>query len=310
LDDAFAAQTVSDLRRGLHEGRKLSDLIRDRGRLFPRLYSSVIEAGEEAGALPQVMGELRRFLVDSRELRAFILSASIYPLFIVFSGCIMLGIVLGVIVPRFAKVLASTGRQSSSSTRLLLGLSDAAHTYWWIVPLLVVAIFALLWKLRDEESALRAAYDRWILGVPLAGRMVLFSNLSRMCRTMSILMRSGVHLLDVVSIANRVIQNRTLRESIAGLSGELRQGQRLSHALGQSRHVPTMMLRMLAVGEETGAVETMLDRVADRYESDMRRLIKRLLALFEPMIIIVLGLFVGSIVLLMFLAIMDMQSGF
>ena len=307
-EESFSTQLVADLRRGLHEGRRFSDLIRDRGRLFPRLYASIVEAGEEAGALPLVMGQLRRFLVDSRELRSFIVSASIYPLFIMFAGTIMLGVVMGVIVPRFATVLASTGAALSTPTRILLGLSAVARGFWWVVPVLVLAAVVAGVQVARENSGLRAAYDRWVLGWPLTGKMVLYSNMARLARTMAILMRSGVHLLDTVSIASRVLQNQTLVQSLSGLSGELRQGQRLSDALGQSRYIPPLMLRMVAVGEETGAVDVMLERVAERYEADLKRLVKRLLSIFEPVTIICLGIVIGGVVTLMFLAIMNMQS--
>jgi type II secretory pathway component PulF len=129
-----------------------------------------------------------------------------------------------------------------------------------------------------------------------------------MCRTMSILMKSGVHLLDTVTIGTRVMQNESLRASLSGLAGELRRGQRLSSALEQSPRMPPFLLRMLAVGEETGEVDVMLARVADRYEEEVRRLVKRMLAVFEPIVIIILGIVVGSIVLLMFLAMMGMQD--
>lgn len=307
-DESFSTQLVGDLRRGLHEGRRFSDLIRDRGRLFPRLYASIVQAGEEAGALPQVMGQLRRFLVESRELRAFIVSASVYPLFIVFAGTVMLGVVLGVIVPRFAGVLAASGGAVSTPTRILLAMSAFARGFWWLVPLALAGVALLGLQVRRENSALRAAFDRWVLTSPVAGRLVLYSNLARLARTMAILMRAGVHLLDTVTIASRVVQNQAMAHSLAGLSGELRQGQRLSDAMSQSRHIPTMMLRMVAVGEETGSVDTMLERVAERYEADLKRLVKRLLSVFEPVVIICLGIAVGSVVMLMFLAIMNMQS--
>jgi type II secretory pathway component PulF len=307
-DDPFGTQLAGDLRRGLHEGRRLSELIRDRGRLFPRLYASIVQAGEEAGALPQVMSQLRRFLVESRELRSFIVSASVYPLFIVFAGTLMLGVVLGVIVPKFASVLAATGATASTPTRILLGLSALAKGFWWVIPLLLAVVAVLAVQVARESSSVRAAFDRWVLGVPVASRLVLYANLARLSRTMATLMRSGVHLLDTVSIATRVVQNQTLAHSLGGLAAELRQGQRLSDALAQSRHIPAMMLRMVAVGEETGVVDAMLDRVADRYEADLRRLMKRLLSLFEPVVIICLGAIVGTVVMLMFLAIMNMQS--
>ena len=306
-DNPVLAETVGDLRRGLHEGKKFSQLIRDRGRTFPQLYSGVVEAGEEAGALPQVMVELRRFLSESQELRSFIISSSVYPLFIAFTGVVMMVVVLGVIVPRFATALAGAGVESMATT-ILLGVSSFFRNYWWLSLVLLALVIYVVTQLRKEGSALRIRYDHWILRVPLAGRLVLYANIARLCRTMAILMRSGVHLLNTVVIANRVVQNQAISQSIVGLSGELRQGQRLSAALSKSEYIPSLMLKMIAVGEETGSVETMLERVADRYEEDMKRLVKRLLSLFEPAIIICLGLGVGAVVLLMFMAMMDMQG--
>jgi len=144
----------------------------------------------------------------------------------------------------------------------------------------------------------------------LVRRIVLLADMSRMCRTMATLMRSGAHLLDTVTIAAGVVQNRRLYRSITGLAGRLRSGERLSNALGQSPYIPKFVLRMVAVGEETGAVEDMLDRVADRYDVELRRMVRRLLSIFEPAVIVVLGLIVGLIVASMFLAIMDFQGGF
>ncbi|HOG49378.1 MAG TPA: type II secretion system F family protein, partial [Lentisphaeria bacterium] len=178
---------------------------------------------------------------------------------------------------------------------------------WTFLIILCILIY-LFSQLRRENSPFRQWFDRMVLKVPIAGKLVLYTNIARLCRTMAILMRSGVHLLNTVVIANRVVQNRAIAQSIIGLSGELRQGQRLSTALSRSPYIPDLMLKMIAVGEETGAVETMLERVAERYESDMKRLVKRLLSLFEPLIIVCLGLSVGLVVLLMFMAIMDMQS--
>ena len=174
----------------------------------------------------------------------------------------------------------------------------------------IVLIAILAWmirQIRKPDTALSHWWDRVVLKLPIFGKMALYSNLSRFSRTMAILMKSGVPLLNTVSIASRVIQNYTIRTSLDQVAGELRQGQKISGALSKSKYIPSMILRMVAVGEETGNVEDMLDRVADRYENDLKKSIKRLLALFEPLIIVFLGLGVGLIVLLMFMAIMDMQ---
>ena len=127
---------------------------------------------------------------------------------------------------------------------------------------------------------------------------------------MAILMKSGVHLLDTVSISAKVLQNNTLKQSISGLAAELRRGERLSAALGRSQYIPPLVIRMLAVGEETGSSDEMLERVADRYDGELRQIIKRALSWFEPLVIIFLGGVVGTIVMLLFLAVLDIQSSF
>ncbi len=307
-EDPVLQQTANDLRRGLHEGRRLSELIRERGRTFPQLYAGVVEAGEEAGALAQVMGELRRFLLESKELKSFIISSSIYPAFICVTGIIMLCVVLGVIIPKFASALAGAGIKSAA-TDFLLALSSLLGDYWWMSLVLIALLAIIIHGIRKGDGWIRERYDALVLTIPVVKKLVLYSNIARLCRTMAILLRNGVHLLNTVAIANRVIQNKTISHSIEGLSGELRQGQKLSSSLAKSPYIPNLMLKMLSVGEETGSVETMLERVADRYETDLRTLVKRLLSLFEPIVIVALGLGIGTIVTIMFMAIMDMQGG-
>ncbi len=300
------SRMVGELRRGLHEGRKLSDLIRDQGSAFPSVYAGVVEAGEEAGALAQVMGQLRDFMTSAAELKSFLISNSIYPAFIAVTGLVMLGCLLGIIVPKFATSLAGAGVKSQA-TEFLMALSNGIRDYWWTSIILVALIAWLVTQIRKPDGAIRRSWDALLMRLPLFKKLVLYSNLARFSRTMAILMRSGVHLLNTVSIANRVIQNWVIRRSLDEVSGELRQGQKISSALAKSQYIPSLMLKMVSVGEETGNVEEMLDRVADRYETDLRKNVKRLLSLFEPVVIILLGLGIFVIVLLMFTAIMDMQ---
>ncbi|MBO4620523.1 MAG: type II secretion system F family protein [Victivallales bacterium] len=300
------SRMIGELRRGLHEGRKLSDLIRDQGSVFPSVYAGVVEAGEEAGALAQVMGQLRNFMTSAAELKSFLISNSIYPAFIAITGLVMLGCLLGIIVPKFATSLAGAGVKSQA-TEFLMAMSNGVRNYWWVSIVLVVLVCWLINQIRKPDGAIRRSWDALLMKLPLFQKLVLYSNLARFSRTMAILMRSGVHLLNTVSIANRVIQNWVIRRSLDEVSGELRQGQKISSALAKSKYIPSLMLKMVAVGEETGNVEEMLDRVADRYETDLRKNVKRLLSLFEPVVIILLGLGIFVIVLLMFTAIMDMQ---
>ena len=302
-------EIISNLRRGLHEGRKFSQLIRDRSRLFPKMYGSIVEAGEEAGALPQVLGQLRDFLNMTREMKSFMISSSIYPIFVMFVCVGVVSLLLGIVVPRFSRIILSTGREPSFSTQLLLSLSEWVRSYWWGGAILVV-VALIAFHQAGKEGRVRDFWDSLVLKLPLLGKIVILANIGRQVRTMSILMQSGVHLLDTVAISAKVLQNSELQQSISGLAAELRRGERLSAALSRSPYIPPLVIRMLAVGEETGGTHEMLARVADRYDHDLKEIIKRALAWFEPLVIIFLGGVVGLIVLLLFLAVLDMQSGF
>ena len=302
-------EIITSLRRGLHEGRKFSQLIRDRSRLFPKMYASIVEAGEEAGALPQVLGQLRDFLNMTREMKTFLISSSIYPLFVIIVCIGVVSVLLGVVVPRFSGVILSTGREPSFSTQLLLDLSELMRTYWW-GGIIILAVFVFIVQQVRKEGKFRDFWDDLVLKLPMLGKIVILANIGRQVRTMSILMKSGVHLLDTVAISAKVLQNSKLQQSISGLAAELRRGERLSAALSRSQYIPPLVTRMLAVGEETGATDEMLARVADRYDNDLKQIIKRALSWFEPLVIIFLGGIVGIIVVLLFLAVLDIQTSF
>jgi len=304
-----ASRTViSDLRRGLHEGRSLSQMLRDRSSIFPELYASLIEVGEESGAMAEIMADLRDFLNSRREMASYILSASIYPLIVFGISLLVLGILLGVIVPRFANVLSSAGVEISGALHFMIGISDFLRSYWWALTIGVV-VFVLWLKHAGKQEWFKESKDKLFLRIPLIKTMVLYANLARFTRTMAIMLRNGSHILQTVSISTRVIQSNVLRRSISDVSTGLRRGQNLSDLLGQSPYVPAIFLRMLSVGEETGDMATMLERISDRLEKDLKQLVTRCLSFIEPAVIVVLGLVVGLIVITMFMAIMDMQGG-
>ena len=302
-------EIISSLRRGLHEGRKFSQLIRDRSRLFPRMYASIVEAGEEAGALPQVLGQLRDFLNMTREMKTFLISSSIYPVFVMVVCIGVVSLLLGVVVPRFSKVILSTGKEPSFTTQLLLNSSELVRNYWW-GGLIFLVVSLIVVRQVGRDGKFKDTWDNFVLKLPIFGRIVILANIGRQVRTMSILMKSGVHLLDTVAISAKVLQNVKLQQSISGLAAELRRGERLSVALSRSQYIPPLVTRMLAVGEETGATDEMLSRVADRYDNDLKHIIKRALSWFEPLVIVFLGGMVGAIVLLLFLAVLDIQTSF
>ena len=303
------AQLTSDLRRGLHEGKSLSKLISDRGNLFPKIYANIIEAGEESGALSQVMTELRNFMTESREMKNFIITSSIYPAFVMIISTVVVLFMLGYIVPLFAKSFQSSGQELSGMLQVLLSMGDFIKSFWWLIFVVIGLVLALIRAIK-KEGPLRRKWDKFILKLPLVGNIILYTNLGRMLRTMSVLMKSGVHLLETVRISTKVIENSAIRDSIAFVSTDLRKGEKLSQSLSKSDYIPTFISRMLSVGEEIGKTGDMLESIANRLEASVKKTLKKIIVLLEPLMIIFLAVVVGSILIILFMTILESQSGF
>jgi type II secretory pathway component PulF len=302
-------QLTSDLRRGLHEGKSLSKLIGDRGNLFPKIYANIIEAGEESGALAQVMNELRNFMADSKEMKNFVVTSSIYPVFVLVISTVVVLFMLGYIVPLFAKSFQSSGQELSSMLQILLGLGNFIKNFWWLFFVFLGGFFALVRAIK-QGGPIRKKWDKFVLKLPLIGNIVLFTNLGRMLRTMAVLMKSGVHLLETVRISTKVIENSAIQDSISFISTDLRKGEKLSKSLSKSDYIPTFISRMLSVGEEIGKTAEMLESIAERLDSTVKKTLKKIIVLLEPLMIIFLAIVVGSILVILFMTILESQSGF
>ena len=307
MEGSSSADVVNSLRRGLHEGKRFSDLIRDNGSRFPRLYANLVQTGEETGNLPAVMVELRNFLGSSKELKEFIITSSIYPLIIlsVTSGVILL--VFTVFIPHFAKIFEDMGRQLPLLTQVLLGISNFVVFLWWLWPLLIAGLLSL-WSKRKKDGPIRDWWEKTTLKLPLFGKLICQTEMSRFIRTLSILISNHVHLLNTMQIANRVISNSLIASSFEGVANDLKGGKKLSAALSKNPYIPRLAIQMLVIGEESGNQGEMLNHVADEMENGLRIKIKRLLAFFEPVMILFMALVIFIVVLAIFLPIMEMSN--
>ncbi|MDD3118738.1 MAG: type II secretion system F family protein [Victivallales bacterium] len=306
-ESAVSREVINALRRGLHEGKKFSELVREHGDRFPRLYANLVETGEETGCLTEVMTELQRFLNAGKELRDFLLTSSIYPAIVLFVTFGVMILVFTVFIPRFARTFADMGRALPLPTQLMFDFSRTITGLWWLWPLLLLGLCYFMSRVRRGGQA-REYYDRTVLRLPLFGSLIQSIEISRFIRTLAILIKNHVHLLETIRIATKIVQNRTIAASLQGLSAELRSGAKLSAALRHSAYIPPVVIRMLQVGEESGTVGAMLDKVAEEQEKQHRTRIKRLLAFFEPMVIVFLALTVLVVVISIFLAIMEMNN--
>ena len=298
---------VNSLRQGLHEGKKFSALVRSHGPLFPDYYANLIESGEETGCLPEVVKQLYRFMGESKELKDFIVSSSIYPLAILGVTVLVTVLLFTVFVPRFAKIFIDMGREMPPSMSFLMAMSSFASWAWWLIPLLAFGGWMLIRHLLGEER-LRELLARILLATPLFGRISVDLEMCKYIRTLSILIANHVEIIRTVKISGRIIHNPVIAKAFADIARKLKGGAKLSAALAGNRFVPSGMVPMLRVGEESGTVGEMLSRIATHLESDTRLKIKRLLSLFEPAVIVFLALVVLVVVVSIFVAMMEINS--
>ena len=298
---------VNSLRQGLHEGKKFSELVRSHGSLFPGYYANLIESGEETGCLPEVVGQLYKFMGESKELKDFIISSSIYPLAILSITLVVTVLLFTVFVPRFAKIFQDMGREMPPSMNFLLGVSAFASWAWWLIPCAAVGIWTGLRRFFGAE-AFHYNYSKFLLSLPLFGRIIVDLEMCKYIRTLSILIANHVEIIRTVKISGRIIHNPVIAKAFADIARKLKGGAKLSAALAGNRFVPSGMVPMLRVGEESGTVGEMLSRIATHLESDTRLKIKRLLSLFEPAVIVFLALVVLVVVVSIFVAMMEINS--
>ncbi len=306
-EDEKAKNIVNDLRRGLHEGKKFSAMIKGKPSIFPPMYSNMVEAGEETGSLSQVMAELQRFLNSGKELKEYLITSSIYPLFVLTVTGAVVTLLFTVFLPRFAKIFADTGKTLPLPTQIMLFISSALLNFWWLWLLLFAAFIYLIVSIRKGGKS-KEWWDEVQLKIPIMGGLFHMIEITRFIRTLAVLLQHHVHLLDTIRISERVLQNTYISKSLASVAAELRGGAKLSAALAKSPFFPKTAIRMLSIGEETGNMGEMLDQVANNFEEDIRSKIKRLLALFEPAVILFLAIVVLSVVLSIFMALMKMNQ--
>jgi len=291
----------------IQSGSSFADSLAKHPRLFSRLYVNMVKAGEASGVLEMILSRLAGFLERSKAVRDEVTSAMIYPLLLLLVGGGAVVVMMNFVIPRFAQIFADTKQLMPLPTRILLAISTFTTSYWWIfLGLIVVGWVALRAYLQTEEGRVR--WDQWKLELPLLGSLIREIEVSRFARTFGTLLQSGVSVLPAVSIVKETITNRVIAGAMSRLQEGAKRGEGISGPLRATGAFPSFSIHMAKVGEETGKLEEMLIKVADTYDERVRRTVKRLTSLLEPVLILTLGAIVGFIVLSMLLAIFSINE--
>jgi type IV pilus assembly protein PilC len=286
----------------IQAGSTLADAMRRHPRVFSHVYVSMVEAGELGGELDQILLRLADYLEKSQELSSRIKTALIYPAVILFVAVAAVAIMLAFIVPTFEEMFATAGLTLPYPTLVLVGVSEFLVQTWLFLVVGALALFLLIRQLY-ETAAIRRVADALALRLPLFGGIVRKAAVARFSRTVSSLLSSGVNLLDALEAAARGAGNARIEQGIVSSRKRIEAGQGISGPLSASGVLPNLVARMVQVGEESGRLDDMLDKVAVFFEDEVDSAVERLMKSLEPGLVVFVGAILGAMVVAMYLPI-------
>lgn len=296
---------VQSILKSIREGSSFSDALQKHPRIFPKLYTNMIRAGEAGGVLDVVLDKLNEFLESSKELRDNVFSAMIYPVILIVVGGLSIAVLLVYVLPKFSAIFTEMGTALPLSTQIVIGFSNALSTYWWMV-LSGIAAGLVLFKNYVRSDAGRYKWDE--VKLKLMGDVIRKIETARFTRTLGTLLKSGVPLLQALNNSKDVISNKVIASSIDAVSKGAKEGRGIAVPLANANVFPPLALSMITVGEETGQLDAMLLKVATTYEKSLKIAIKRFISFFEPVMILTMGVVIGFIVVSMLMAIFSINN--
>jgi len=298
---------MSRVREKVMEGSKLSDALKMFPKVFGDLYVNMINAGENSGALDVVLLRLADFTEGQSKLKSKVVGAMIYPAIMSIVGVALMIMLLVIVVPKVTKIFEDTGATLPLPTRILMGVSGALSDYWYLFIIFIpLAIYSAKRFLKTPNG--RNWWDRKMLTAPLFGKLNRMVIVSRFTRTLATLLASGVPLLTAMDIVKNIVTNLRLREVVEKTRDSVREGQSVAEPLKRSGEFPPLVTHMIAIGEKTGDLEKMLERIADTYDSEVDNTLATLTTLLEPIMIIVMAGVVSFIVMSILLPIMKLNQ--
>ena len=295
------------VRSRVMEGHTLAAGLGEFPQAFPQLYRATVAAGEQSGHLDVVLERLADYTEARQELRQRVSNAMIYPIALVAMAVAIISFMLATVVPRIVSVFENSSGELPALTRGLIATSDFLVNHWLILIIALAALFYGVWWLLQQDGPKRK-YHRMLLRLPIASRLTRGINTARFTRTLSILAGSGVPILDALKIAADVIENLPMRDAVAEATLRVREGAGISRALAASKLFPPMMIHLIASGETSGKLEDMLARTANYQEREVDGLIATLLGILQPLLIVLMGAVVMTIVLAILLPIFEINN--
>jgi len=307
-ENARLHAVLSAVRADVSGGSSLHEALAEHPREFSPLYVSLVQAGEASGELAAVLERLAGFLEQDLERRAQITAALAYPALLMAAGGLIVFVLVTFLIPKFSAMFTDYGRALPLITQIVLGISSFMSHYWWaVLALLGGGVLGHRQWLRNPAG--RLIWDRWRLRWPLLGRLFERAATARLARTLSTLLRGGVNILDALEMMEGVVDNAYLAEGLRQVRAGVREGESLGLQTRSTGRFPGLLAQMMLVGEQTGDVDGALNTVADAFDVEVSNALKGLVALIEPLIILVMGGIVGVVIYAILIPIFQMNQG-
>jgi len=305
-DKNFAA-TILATRGDVESGASLADAMKRHPKTFDPLFTNMIAAGEAGGILDTILKRLATYIEKAVKLKSQVQSAMIYPIAVIVIAAVVVGVILWKVIPTFANLFAGLGAELPLPTRVVIALSNGLVQY---MPFVIGGIVALGFAFKQYYATPngRMTVDAVVLKLPVLGNLMRKIAVARFCRTLSTLLASGVAILEALEITARTAGNAVVEEAIVTTRRSIERGETIAQPLKETAVFPPMVVQMIGVGEATGALDTMLSKIADFYEEEVDVAVAGLLTLMEPLMIALLGGIVGGIVIAMYMPIFSLIS--
>ena len=306
-ENKFFQKILLQVRQDVETGSTLADSMRKHPKAFDDLYCNMVAAGEAGGILDTILQRLAQYIEKAVKLRAAVRSAMVYPVAVIGIAVLVVWIILWKVIPTFATLFEGLGAALPLPTRITIAASRFIGSWWWLMIGSFVSGSILLTRYHKTHSG-RRVIDRVFLMIPVLGGVLKKIAVARFCRTLSTLVSSGVPILEGLEITAKTSGNAIVEDAIMATRKSVEEGRTIAEPLKGTDVFPDMVVQMVAVGEQTGALEVMLTKIADFYEDEVDEATANLLALLEPIMISFLGLVIGGIVISMYMPMFDLIS--
>ncbi len=307
ITNPLLKKIMAQIKESVNEGNSLAFSLSQHPKVFSEVYINMVRAGEASGSLDLVLDRLAEFSENQQALRGRFRAALAYPVFMFVIGTSILFFLIALIVPNITKIFSDMHQTLPLPTMMLIGASQFLKSFWWLVLMILAGVIILAKQFKKTPRG-NYIWDEIKIRAPILGPINIKMAMARFGRTLGSLLQSGVPLLSSLQIVRNIVNNAIIADVIDKAMDEIESGKSLANPLGQSRWIPPVVIQMIAVGEQSGELESMLNKIADIYEGEVESQIMAMTSMLEPVMILIMGVFVGFIVISILLPIFEMSQ--